>query len=317
MSADNIPGFQKRTRGPDFLCIGAHKSGTTWLYHQLQYHPELWLPPVKELHYFDRSPHYPSPSILGEESFVRRCKNKRWWDAACAEFKSALEAGDREHIAWMARWLFSDYSDSWYESLFEWAGERVAGEITPAYSILEEEEIESLGALNPDLKIIIILRNLIDRHWSHVCADVQYGITSTDLRDVDDIIEACRQPGVVVRSQYESTINRYLKLLGQGKILVTYFDAIATRPQELLSAVAEFVGVQNRDFEFVHRTRVYNKTETAVLPDAVRQHLNETFVEQARLLSERLGGYCAKWYADIVGVSFDTPDSELPVATIL
>ena len=38
---------------PDFLCIGAQKSGTSWLDANLRFHPELWLPPAKELHYFD------------------------------------------------------------------------------------------------------------------------------------------------------------------------------------------------------------------------------------------------------------------------
>ena len=39
---------------PRFLCIGAQKAGTSWLNHNLRAHPGLWLPPRKELHYFDR-----------------------------------------------------------------------------------------------------------------------------------------------------------------------------------------------------------------------------------------------------------------------
>ncbi|OGT83573.1 MAG: hypothetical protein A3H91_02535 [Gammaproteobacteria bacterium RIFCSPLOWO2_02_FULL_61_13] len=38
---------------PDFLCIGAQKAGTTWLYENLRRHPEIFLPHRKELHYFD------------------------------------------------------------------------------------------------------------------------------------------------------------------------------------------------------------------------------------------------------------------------
>jgi hypothetical protein len=38
---------------PDFLCVGAQKAGTSWLYHQLTLHPDFWMPPIKELHYFD------------------------------------------------------------------------------------------------------------------------------------------------------------------------------------------------------------------------------------------------------------------------
>src|ERR1700749_4313420 len=40
-------------RFPDFLCIGAQKAGTTWLDSNLRRHPDVWLPPLKELHYFN------------------------------------------------------------------------------------------------------------------------------------------------------------------------------------------------------------------------------------------------------------------------
>lgn len=37
---------------PDFICVGAQKSGTTWLYHELNKHPNVRMPAVKELRYF-------------------------------------------------------------------------------------------------------------------------------------------------------------------------------------------------------------------------------------------------------------------------
>src|SRR6478735_11126174 len=58
-----------KARGPDFLCIGAPKTGTTWLYKHLSRHPEIWIPPVKELHYFDRL--FPLPKA-GDKVGVRR-----------------------------------------------------------------------------------------------------------------------------------------------------------------------------------------------------------------------------------------------------
>jgi len=39
---------------PTFVCIGAQKAATTWLYGQLRQHPEVFLPRVKELNYFYR-----------------------------------------------------------------------------------------------------------------------------------------------------------------------------------------------------------------------------------------------------------------------
>ena len=38
---------------PDFLCVGAPKGGTSWLFRQLNSHPDFWMPPLKEVNYFD------------------------------------------------------------------------------------------------------------------------------------------------------------------------------------------------------------------------------------------------------------------------
>jgi len=53
-------------RLPDFLIIGAQKSGTTWLKEQLRAHSEVYMPP-KEVHYFDRVDHY----TFGPEWYAR------------------------------------------------------------------------------------------------------------------------------------------------------------------------------------------------------------------------------------------------------
>lgn len=39
---------------PNFLIIGAEKSGTTWLYDRLRRHPDVFMPEVKEIHYFNQ-----------------------------------------------------------------------------------------------------------------------------------------------------------------------------------------------------------------------------------------------------------------------
>jgi hypothetical protein len=39
---------------PAFVCIGAQKTGTTWLYSQLVKHPGIFLPAIKELNFFYR-----------------------------------------------------------------------------------------------------------------------------------------------------------------------------------------------------------------------------------------------------------------------
>jgi len=49
-------GKQEQMSLPNFLIIGAPRSGTTWLAMNLREHPDIFMPQIKEVHYFDR--HY-------------------------------------------------------------------------------------------------------------------------------------------------------------------------------------------------------------------------------------------------------------------
>src|SRR6266853_549302 len=99
---------------PDFLCVGIHKGGTTWLYQQLDSHPDFWMPPLKELHYFDQ---------LGKVQRLAspRCRDER--DVRFLESMKSLAAKpymDLEH----------------YAQLFESKGPLLSGDISPNYSTL-------------------------------------------------------------------------------------------------------------------------------------------------------------------------------------
>ena len=79
--------------GPDFLCVGVHKGGTTWLYQQLDSHPDFWMPPLKELHYFDQLSRV-------QRSSSSRCRDER--DLRFLESINSLSAKpyiDFEHYA--------------------------------------------------------------------------------------------------------------------------------------------------------------------------------------------------------------------------
>jgi hypothetical protein len=59
---------------PNFLIIGAPRSGTTWIEKNLREHPEVFLPKTKELHFFDRN--Y-EKGIEYYESFFADCGTKK------------------------------------------------------------------------------------------------------------------------------------------------------------------------------------------------------------------------------------------------
>src|SRR5262245_8764381 len=65
-----------------------------------------------------------------------------------------------------------DRGIDWYRSLFV-SSDRVEGEITPAYAILPPRQVAEIAATFPDLRLIYILRNPIDRAWSSALMALQ------------------------------------------------------------------------------------------------------------------------------------------------
>ena len=150
---------------PSFLGIGAQRAATTWLHHSLRRHPDLWLPPAKELHYFDW--------ISGGPSLVDRVTSGNrlcalWRQRVRGELRSSIRRGDFSGSAARCAYEFLAPSDSRYLGMFESAGQRIAGEITPAYSLLSDSEVKRVAALLPDARVIVMLRNPIGRAWSQV-----------------------------------------------------------------------------------------------------------------------------------------------------
>ena len=122
-------------RLPDFMGIGFQRCGTSWLDDQLRRHPSVWLPSIKELHYFDaRDPTRPIPSY-------RYRTHVRW---RVRQYATAVKAGlqgrqariptTASDLRWDLRYFTGRADDRWYASLFENAKARgsTVGEITPS-----------------------------------------------------------------------------------------------------------------------------------------------------------------------------------------
>jgi len=65
-------------------------------------------------------------------------------------------------------WSEDDYQErlAWYQNLFS-GDEQVKGEITPAYAFLDGGRIKEIYRLVPDLRLIYMIRNPVNRAWSN------------------------------------------------------------------------------------------------------------------------------------------------------
>lgn len=135
---------------PNFLIIGAEKAGTTWLYGRLRRHPDIFMPDVKELHYFNG-------------------KNSNLESSA-----SNFETQDLD----------------WYKEHFKEAEEENAiGEATAMY-LCDPEAPTQIHRAIPDIKLIACLRYPTDRAYSHYWMARGKGHTSISFEEVVQSREA-------------------------------------------------------------------------------------------------------------------------------
>ena len=286
---------------PGFIGIGTQKAGTTWLYAQLSRHPFVWMPPIKELHFFDRSPKYPSPNGLNTASPLARIwKSNLYHKRQCRRILRSLPRCILSRrfgmIRWGARWIFGYYNDRWYKSLFRDApSNSISGEITPAYAILKWEDIEWMRRINPSVKIILLVRNPIDRAWSALRFYKKIGRFKKGLECVNDALVALTQEEITRRGDYPVIIGNYLKFFDPSQMLICFYDSIEKKPVELLNEIYAFLGIpcltSNREL----LASRFNVSPAHEIPLEIRSHLEGIYKPSIEEMAERYGGYFNTW----------------------
>lgn len=125
----------------------------------------------------------------------------------------------------------------WYADWFQGAGDRVAGEVSPEY-LIDREAARRIRETVPDVRLIVILRNPVDRAYSHVRMHCNRGsIDPTDIegRITDDVFI---EPGL-----YGDKLSMYLDLFDRQQLQVVKYADLAARPTEIFGEIFEFLGV--------------------------------------------------------------------------
>ena len=230
--------------GPDFLCIGAQKSGTTWLDANLRRHPQLWLPPAKELHYFDRS-QTPYLAMLFDSDPIKRhiARGRLKWTLREIIRHMPQPRACITTIGWYLRFLFLPRSDDWYCALFAPGMDQVAGEVCPGYSIIPVEKVAHVRSLLPRAKIIYLLRNPIDRAWSQAAMHFnKYSSGGLENADPVRVRKFLLDSPSLRHSRYTVTLDIWEKAFAPDQIFAGFFEQIADNPRQLLLDLFHFLG---------------------------------------------------------------------------
>ena len=206
---------------PDFVIIGAQKSGTTSLYNFIIKHPTIAPASRKELHYF--SMHYD----LGE----------RWYRS---NFPTNLSR--RRHYKKTGQKLLS-------------------GEASPTYFFFPTVSGRMKKDL-PDAKLIVILRNPVDRAYSHYHYNLrrnketlsfEKAIELEEERCAGEREQMIKDPGFVpkhfrkhsylARGTYADQLERWFKHYDRKQFLILATEDLRKNPQRTLDQIFNFLEV--------------------------------------------------------------------------
>lgn len=191
---------------PDFLGIGAQRAGTTWVWKNLNRHSAIWTPSTKEKHFFDvRDKVPPVPGFSGP-------------------FLNKLRYG-------------------FYFLPGRLKG-RTVGEFTPNYALLDRKYIRRIHEWMPDVKLLYVMRDPLDRMVSKAHKDFQnsmgipFGKASDETKRKFFTLRE-----VIDHSRYGSVLENWFSVFERDQLHVLFTENITDAPRRVLANLYGFLGL--------------------------------------------------------------------------
>ncbi len=260
--------------GTFILGVGAQKAGTTWLHRTLAAHPEVYMPRIKEMHFFDEL--YLS-DFVGDlpEKYYRGWLEKAPADTVLrADLTARAEmAGDLDrYVAFFARRK----------------GEaRAIGEITPAYSMLNAAQFCAIRQRFPDTRPVFLLRDPVDRYWSAMRMAARgrgEGVAALAARNQ-------RNPQHLRRGAYPETLDALEAAFGARGYLTLFYEELFC-PQAL-DTLCEFLGLSPMQADVSTR---HNASPPEELPPALAAQIFAVLRPVYEGVAARLGRLPGRWH---------------------
>jgi len=271
---------------PDFLCIGAQKAGTSWLNNVLLEHPQVFMPPINELHFFDR---------LDEAKAPLRPRQIKLANKAIKREEAKGSAANQDYIRYLKQISAFPKADlDWYKAAYSWPvadGVR-KGDITPAYLEIDEQYVRYARELLGPVKLILIVRRPLDRLLSQLrmwaSRSTRDDVPMNEKEWMDLFLD---MTGKTNRGSYSSGVGLWRRHFGAENMLILPYGDMKTDPRGMIDRIEAHIGVARHEkYELLtEQIHVTKKLEvppsvvaaaaalTAAEDDYIRQEFGEEF----------------------------------------
>lgn len=255
---DAAPG-----RKPELLCIGAQKAGTSWLHETLRQHPDVWVAPFKELHFFDHK-------------FIDECRKWAPWhvkrgvrNAREAHF-SEQKFPDREYLDYLKQietWPM--FNGQWYKYVYSRAPKTsICMDVTPEYSCLPDEGVEFVSKFLPRTKFVYIVRDPVARAVSQLKMNIAR--KKLEFVDLESWVAAVTDdPVLYSRGDYSAYVPRWEKAFTADRLLFVPYGDLSSNPLAVLKSVEELARLTPHTSYSETSKRIHSSPDIHVPPEAV------------------------------------------------
>ena len=270
-----------RPKKPAIVGIGAQKAGTTWLAQMLAQHPQVWLPPFKEVQFFNHR-YVPDHRDWLPWHFRRARQNAEKRHAARGEpLPAALDA----YLTRITRGEM--FTNHWYKQVFAPAPEgALPCDITPEYSTLPDAGVAFASAFLPRARFIYIIRHPVDRAVSQI----KMGLARRRqaARSVADWMALIDDPEIYQRGDYAAYVPRWQAHVADGRLLILPFGQIAADPATFLRRVEAHCGLAPHPYRNM-AAKVFAADAALSCPPEVRAELRRRLEPQFRFIEATFG----------------------------
>lgn len=247
----------------NFLIAGVQKAATTAVHHFLRHHPQIFMPSIKELHFFDR--------------------------------ENGID------------WSNPDYSE--YNRHLNNPGIATAyGEATPIYTFWPHS-IERIHRYNTDMRIIVILRDPIERAYSHWKMETTRGAEQLNfsnairggrsrVRTIDAISNGDYATfSYVERGIYAPQVKHLINAFPRQQICFATVDELQRDHHQFLDDVYAFLGVEKpHNYPKYEEVRTITSKGTFAPLDAQDQKYLHSIFESDIAETSELTGLDLYWW---------------------
>ena len=243
----------------NFVVAGVQKAGTTALHDFLAQHPHVALLRDQALHFFDKEEHFGSS-------------------------RPGLVTEPDYDV------LLENFDSGW-----RW---RVAGEVTADY-LYYPRALERIAQYNADMKVIVSLRNPVERafsQWNMRREKGQEPLEFIDALKRDEEIGIWKGPrgnAYLARSLYVPQLEKVFQLFPREQVFIIKYENFRADPFPLLDRMFDFLGLRRKSHLKNRQRNVGSYSRK--LTSEEREYADRIFDRDITKVEALLGWDCSDW----------------------